>query len=197
MGTAAASSTSITRILVIGQIALTATLLIAATLQIKSIRNQTTQNYGYDENAAYSARMGLMEGDYPTDDAKHQFFVRALRTLRSNPSFENAAMSDRFRMTFAPNGQYEVDGQAYVTDRDRPRDNSESVSDGYFATLGLKILEGRDFTIEDSDTKQPVAIVNASFARKHFREPECDRPPGAAFQPGEAGAVAQHRRGCA
>lgn len=158
----------ITRILVIGQIALTATLLIAATLQIKSIRNQTSQNYGYDESAVYSARMGLMEGDYPTDDAKHQFFVRALRTLRSNPAFENAAMTDRFRMTFAPNGQYEVDGQTYATDRDRPRDNWESVSDGYFTTLGLKILEGRDFTIEDSDAKQPVAIVNASFARKHF-----------------------------
>lgn len=158
----------ITRILVIGQIALTATLLITATLQIKSIRNQTTQNYGYDENAVYSARMGLMEGDYPTDDAKHQFFVRALRTLRSNPSFESAAMSDRFRMTFAPNGQYEVDGQTYVADKDRPRGNWESVSDGYFTTLGLKILEGRDFTIEDSDAKQPVAIVNASFARKFF-----------------------------
>ena len=159
---------AITKILVIGQIALTAALLITATLQIKSIRNQTTQNYGYDESAVYSARMGLMEGDYPTDEAKRQFFVRALRTLRSNPSFESAAMTDRFRMTFAPNGQYEVDGKTYQTDRDRPRDNWESVSDGYFTTLGLKILEGRDFTLEDSDAKQPVAIVNASFARKHF-----------------------------
>src|SRR6267143_1775548 len=144
----------ITRVLVIGQ--------------IKSIRNQTTQDYGYDENAVYSARMGLMEGDYPTDDAKHQFFVRALRSLRSNPAFEDAAMSDRFRMTFANFGQYEVDGKTYVTDRDRPRGNSESVSDGYFGTLGLKMLEGRDFTIEDSDAKQPVAIVNASFARTYF-----------------------------
>src|SRR3954451_5092127 len=158
----------ITRVLVIGQIALTAALLIMATLQIKSIRNQTTQNYGYDENAVYSARMGLMEGDYPTDDAKHQFFVRALRSLRSNPSFESAAMTDRFRMTFAPGGQYEVDGQTYVTDKDHLRANYESVSDGYFTTLGLKMLEGRDFTIEDSDTKQPVAIVNASFARKYL-----------------------------
>src|SRR5882757_3322313 len=158
----------ITRVLVIGQIALTAALLIAATLQIKSIRNQTSQNYGYDENAVYSARMGLMEGDYPTDDAKHQFFVRALRSLRANPAFVDAAMSDRFRMTFANFGQYEVDGQTYQTDRDRPRGNSESVSDNYFTTLGLKMLEGRDFTIEDSDTKQPVAIVNASFARKYF-----------------------------
>src|SRR5213596_1799529 len=158
----------ITRVLVVGQIALTAALLIAATLQIKSIRNQIKLDYGYDEESVYSARMGLFEGDYPTPEARQQFFVKALRELRSNAVFEGAAMTDRFRMTFAAFNQYEVDGQNYLTDRDRPRCNFESVSDGYFATLGLKILEGRDFTLDDSDSKQPVAIVNASFARKHW-----------------------------
>ena len=158
----------ITRVLVVGQIALTATLLIAATLQIKSIRNQVTLNYGYDESAIYGARMALMEGAYPTQDARRGFFLRAVRALRANPQFESAAMSDRFRMTFAGQGQYEVDGQNYTTDRDRPRGNFESVSDNYFATLGLKILEGRDFTIDDTDAKQPVAIVNTSFARKYY-----------------------------
>jgi putative ABC transport system permease protein len=158
----------ITRVLVVGQIALTAALLIAATLQIKSIRNQITLNYGYDESAIYTARMALMEGAYPTQDARRGFFLRAVRALRANPQFESAAMSDRFRMTFAGQGQYEVDGQNYTTDRDRPRGNFESVSDNYFATLGLKILEGRDFTIDDADPKQPVAIVNASFARKYY-----------------------------
>ena len=71
-------------------------------------------------------------------------------------------------MTFAGFGQYEVDGKTYVTDRDRPRGKAFGiVSDGYFKTLlGLKILEGRDFTIEDDDAKQPVAIVNSAFARK-------------------------------
>ncbi len=159
---------ALTRILVVGQIALTAALLIAATLQVKSIRNQTTIDYGYDENGVYSARMGLFEGDYPTSEARQQFFVRVLRSLRSSSQFENAAMTARFRMTFANFAQYEVDGKTYVTDRDRPRGNSEAVSDGYFAALGLKILEGRDFTIEDSDMKQPAAIVNVSFARKYF-----------------------------
>jgi len=158
----------ITRVLVFGQIALTAALLIAATLQIKSIRNQVTINYGYDESAIYTARMALMEGAYPTKDARRGFFLRAARALRANPQFESAAMTDRFRMTFAGQGQYEVDGQNYTTDRDRPRGNFESVSDNYFATLGLKILEGRDFTIYDTDAKQSVAIVNTSFARKYY-----------------------------
>jgi predicted permease len=158
----------ITRVLVVGQIALTAALLIAAMLQIKSIQNQTKLDYGYDENGVYAARLALMEAPYPTEESRRDFFTRAVRALRNNPQFEAAAMTDRFRMTFAAGGQYEVDGQNYLTDRDRPRCNFESVSDGYFTTLGLKLREGRDFTIEDSDAKQPVAIVNASFARKHW-----------------------------
>jgi predicted permease len=158
----------ITRVLVVGQIAMTAALLIASALQIRSIRNQVKLDYGYDENGVYSARMGLMEGAYPDDAARREFFVRAIRSLRADPTFEGAAMSDRFRMTFANFGQYEIDGKSYVTDRDRPQGNSESVSDGYFTTLGLKILEGRDFTLEDTDDRQPVAIVNASFARKYW-----------------------------
>src|SRR5712671_5214148 len=158
----------ITRVLVVAQIALTAALLIAATLQIKSIRNQGSLNYGYDENGVYAARMALMEGAYPSEDTRREFFKRAVRALRANSQFKSAAMSSRFRMTFDGQGQYEVDGQNYLTDRDRPRANFESVSDNYFSTLGLKILEGRDFTVDDVDSKQPVAIVNASFARKYW-----------------------------
>ena len=71
-------------------------------------------------------------------------------------------------MTFSAAGQYEIDGQNYLTDRDRPTGNFEYVSDNYFTTLGLKILEGRDFTLDDADSKQRVAIVNASFARKYW-----------------------------
>jgi putative ABC transport system permease protein len=159
---------AITRVLVIGQIALTAALLIVATLQIQSIRNQLNLTYGYDENAIYAARVGLMEGAYPNPDTRREFFRRAVRALRDNAQFDSAAMSSRFRMTFDAQGQFEVDGQKYMTDRDRPRGNFESVSDNYFTTLGLKVLEGRDFSIDDSDAKQPVALVNASFARKHF-----------------------------
>lgn len=158
----------ITRVLVIGQIALTAALLIAATLQIKSIRNQMTLNYGYDENAVYAARMALMEGAYPTQDARSEFFKKVIRSLRTNSQFDDVSLTSRFRMTFGANGQYEIDGKNYLTDRDRPTGNFEYVSDNYFNTLGLKMLEGRDFTLDDADSKQRVAIVNASFARKYW-----------------------------
>ena len=158
----------ITRVLVIGQIALTAALLITASLQIKSIRNQMTLNYGYDENAVYAARMALMEGAYPTQDARTEFFKKVIRSLRTNPQFDDVSLTSRFRMTFSAAGQYEIDGKNYLTDRDRPTGNFEYVSDNYFNTLGLKLLEGRDFTLDDADSKQRVAIVNASFARKYW-----------------------------
>src|SRR5881394_3806063 len=174
----------ITRLLVIGQIALTAALLIAATLEIRSIRNQLRLNYGYDENAIYTARMALMEGAY-TEDGRREFFKRAVRELRANPEFDSAALSDRLQMTFAGGGQYEVDGQNYLTDRDRPRGNFESVSDNYFSTLGLKILEGRDFTLDDVDSKQPIAIVNASFARKYWGNQSALGHQVRIFNPGE------------
>jgi len=91
-----------------------------------------------------------------------------IRSLRTNSQFDSVSLTSRFRMTFGANGQYETDGQNYLTDRDRPTGNFEYVSDNYFSTLGLKILEGRDFTLDDADSKQRVAIVNASFARKYW-----------------------------
>src|SRR6476660_6197862 len=175
----------ITRVLVVGQIALTAALLIAATLEIKSIRNQMKLDYGYDENGIYAARMALMEGAYPSEDSRREFFQRAVRALQANSQFESAAMSSRFRMTFDGQGQYEVDGQNYLTDRDRPRGNFESVSDNYFTTLGLKILEGRDFTVDDVDSQQPVAIVNASFARKYWGNQSAIGHQVRIFNPGQ------------
>src|SRR5262249_6599695 len=123
---------------------------------------------GYDENAVLTARLGLFDADYPTPEARHKFFAAALRQLRAAPEIESAALTGRFQMVFAGNGQYEVNGQSYATDDDRPFGNFEPISDGYFEALGLRIVEGRDFRPDDSDARQPVALVNASFARQHF-----------------------------
>jgi len=69
---------------------------------------------------------------------------------------------------FSGNGPVELEGKQYKSDKDRAVTNFENVTDGYFATTGQKLLEGRDFTMADNDVKLPVAVVNATFARKHF-----------------------------
>ena len=159
----------ITRGLVVFQIFITCILLIASLLQLQSILRQQRVDYGYDTDGLLAARMALMDGDYPTPEARKLFFDRLMRELRASPDFENAALTNRFRMTFSGNGKIEIEGRAYKTDdSDRPLANFEQVSEGYFDTLGAKIREGRDFNLDDTDMKLPVAIVNAAFAKKYY-----------------------------
>jgi putative ABC transport system permease protein len=167
-GNTSRSVSIITRGLVVLQILVTCILLVGALLQLQSILRRNRIDWGYDNNAVLSARMALMEGSYPTPEARKLFFDRLVRELRANPEFETAALTNRFRMSFSGTSRIEIEGREYKTDEERPNTNFEQVTDGYFDTLQAKILEGRDFTSDDNDGKLPVAIVNAVFARKHF-----------------------------
>ena len=167
-GNTSRSVSVITRGLVILQILVTCLLLVGALLQLKSILRRNQIDWGYDNGGVLSARMALMEGNYPTPEARKLFFDRLVRELRADPEFEAAALTNRFRMSFTGTSRVEIEGQPYKTDEDRPNTNFEQVSEGYFDTLRVRILEGRDFTSDDSDGRLPVAIVNAAFARKQF-----------------------------
>jgi len=109
-----------------------------------------------------------MEGDYPTPEARKVFYDRVLREFASAPEFQSAALTSRFRMVFSGTSPIEIDGRAYRDKSDRQSANFEQVSGGFFDVTGQKMLEGRTFAEDDSDDRQPVAIVNAAFARKYF-----------------------------
>jgi putative ABC transport system permease protein len=158
----------ITRGLVVFQIVVTCVLLIGSLLQVRSILKQQTIDYGYDTVGLMSARMGLMDGDYPSQDSRKLFYDRLLRQLRNDPEFEAVALTNRFRMVFSNSGPIEIEGKKYADRRDRPQANSEQVTSGFFDVTGQRLLDGRSLTDEDLDSRQPVAIVNIAFARKHF-----------------------------
>ena len=158
----------VTRALVVVQIVVTCVLLIGSLLQLRSILEQQRIDYGYDTNGVMSARMGLMEGDYPTPEARRIFYDRLLRELQRSGQFESAALTSRFRMVFAGAAPIEIEGKVYQDRRDRPNTNFEQATGTIFAVTGQKVLEGRTFSDDDLDTRQPVAVVNAAFAKKHF-----------------------------
>ena len=158
----------ITKGLVVFQILVTSLLLIGSLLQLESIIKQQTIDYGYDTGSILGARMGLMEGDYPTSEKRQLLYEKLLREFRAAPQFETVAFTNRFRMVFSNNGPIEIEGKAYKIDSDRTVSESENITPGYHTVLGQKLLEGRELTEEDSDQKLPVAVVNATFARKHF-----------------------------
>ena len=167
-GTTSRGVTLISRGLVVFQIVVTCVLLIGSLLQVRSILKQQTIDYGYDTNGILSARMGLMDGDYPSADARRVFYDRLLRALKTNPEFEAVGFTSRFRMVFSGNGAIEIDGRTYKDNKDRPQANFEQVTGTFFGVTGQRLLEGRTFDESDLDSKLPVTIVNAAFARKHY-----------------------------
>ena len=167
-GSTSRAVTLISRGLVVFQIVVTCVLLIGSLLQVRSILKQQTIDYGYDTGGVMSARMGLMDGDYPSQDARRLFYDRLLRDLPAVPEFEAAALTNRFRMVFSGVVPIEIEGRDYKENRDRPQANNEQIGGAFFQVTGQRLLEGRAFSENDVDAWQPVAIVNAAFARKHF-----------------------------
>ncbi|HET7537038.1 MAG TPA: ABC transporter permease [Candidatus Didemnitutus sp.] len=158
----------ITSGLVVCQIMLTSLILVASLLLARSMHAQQNIDYGYDTRGVIAARMGLMDGDYPTSAARRQFFERLVRQLRTDPEFDAVGLTNRFRMVFSGNGPIEIEGKQYKDNKDRPNTNFEQVTGGFFEVTGQRLLDGRLFNDDDMDQKQPVAIVNAAFAKKHF-----------------------------
>ena len=167
-GNTSRAVTLVSRGLVVFQIVVTCILLVGSLLQLRSITKQQSIDYGYDTGGLISARMGLMEGDYPTPESKKTYYDHLQQALAQAPEFEAAALTSRFRMVFDGNGRIEIEGRTYRDKGDRPSVSFEQVTGSYFSVTGQKLLEGRTFTEDDVDAKQPVAIVNAAFAQKHF-----------------------------
>jgi putative ABC transport system permease protein len=154
--------------LVVFQIVVTCVLLVGSLLQLRSITAQQTIDYGYDVAGLISGRMGLMDGDYPTPDSRKVFYDRLLQQFERDTEFEAVALTNRFRMVFSGNSPIEIEGRTYRARGDRPTANFEQVTGTFFAVTGQKVLDGRVFASNDLDARQPVAIVNAAFAQKHF-----------------------------
>ena len=76
----------ISRGLVVFQIVVTSVLLVGSLLQLRSITTQQTIDYGYDTSSLISARMGLMEGDYPTQESRKMFYDRLVQQFEATPS---------------------------------------------------------------------------------------------------------------
>ena len=172
--------------LVVLQVVVMCVLLIGSLLQMQSIRKQQTIDYGYDTAGLMSARMGLMDGDYPSQGLRKLFFDRLVSELRNHPEFEAVALTNRFRMVFSGSAPVEIEGKVYREKSDRPNANFEQVTPGYFDVIGQKLIEGRGFADDDLDAKLPVALVNAAFARKHYGN---ESPLGRRFRALDGGTL--------
>jgi predicted permease len=123
---------------------------------------------GFEAAGVFTAQLALPPTRY--DRAKLvSFYEQLYQRLSTLPGSASAALTDRVPLTGAQTpAPIAIGGRPLPPLSERAQANRHLVSPRYFATLGIPILAGRDFDERDSARVPHVAIVNETFARRHF-----------------------------
>ncbi|HKX00697.1 MAG TPA: ABC transporter permease [Bryobacteraceae bacterium] len=153
--------------LVVGQIAITVVLLATGFLFVRNMTKAMTMSPGFDVRHTAWAYMRLVPDHYSNPDKIRRLVVNALRELRAVPGIEAASIARA-----VPLNDHVTIGTSVLTDlNDRPvhaEFNYNRVAPDYFRTMGIPILDGREFLASDRDGAPAVAIINETMARRLF-----------------------------
>ena len=153
--------------LVVGQIALCVVLLVSAGLLTRSLMALASIRPGFDTTNLLTMQFRLPPTKYDSEAKIAEMFARTATELRSVPGVESAALTRATPLN--GNGErmpYEVEGSGEVARERLPQAHVNIISDGYFETMGIARLSGRDFGMDDRLTSARVAIVNEQLATK-------------------------------
>ncbi len=157
----------VSKAIVVFEIALSCGLLIGAGLMIKSVTQLRTIDFGFPTEV-FTARVGLMEVDYPDSIARENFHNALLPRLQQIPGIESVALLTALPGLGAGGPNVRIEGVEYDVEGELPWARGNSISPNYFETFQVRMLEGRAFTEQDRMSSLPVAIVNQAFAAKFF-----------------------------
>jgi predicted permease len=161
------SHVSFRKLLVVAQVSLSLLLLIGAGLFIKSLRNLKNVNPGFRPSNLVAFDTDPSLNNY-APERTHQMYRDLLAQLRSTPGVENVGMAAvRILEDNEWDSSISVEGYEAKPGEDMQAFCNE-IEPGYFATLGIGLLEGRDFDDRDRGTEYTKAIVNKSFAEHYF-----------------------------
>ena len=165
------------RMLVVSQVALSLVLLVGALLFVRSLRNLVTLDAGFRQEGILVASIDLTALHLPAE--RRLLFKRDLaERARRIPGVDAAAQT-----AFIVWGDYSDAGVFDNAREFKGVTRLNWIDPGYFRTLEIAFLSGRDFNQHDALTSERVAIVNESFARKVFG---AGNPIGKSFQMGAA-----------
>lgn len=151
-------------LLVLAETAVAVVLLTGASLLIVSFNKLISVDTGFDTESVVAVRLGRL----PPDDhgaARKRLEASVLQELRSIPGVISAAGASSFPLERGVNFPVDTKEQPELGMGDA---ELRSVTPGYFKTLQIPLLLGRDFGLEDSENAPPVAIVNEAFARRFW-----------------------------
>lgn len=153
------------RALVVGQVALSIIPLVGAGLMLRTFHNLVNAPIGFDASSVLTARVAMSYRLQP-DSVRWSFFhQQVLPQIRALPGvqdvsgggplpFESWQMTRRY-------GHADDERSAPLS-----RATQQSIMPGYLRVMGIRVREGRDFSIEDLEARRPVTIVDERIARQ-------------------------------
>jgi putative ABC transport system permease protein len=151
------------------QVAVSLVLLVGAALLIISFVQLQKQPPGFRAEGVFTADLTLPTTRYPDIAAQGRFYLRLAEELRHTPGVVNASLIQGLPLSGANSRSPYARAVGDVPPlKDRPLGPTRSITPGYFETLGIPLLAGRDFTERDTNDAPRVVIVTQSTARKLF-----------------------------
>jgi putative ABC transport system permease protein len=151
-------------VMVIAQIGLSIVLLIGAGLLIESFRQVQNLKLGFDPTHTLTARLTLPPGRYPDGPMRKEFVHGVMRRLENLPGMTAVAVSQSVPMTSTVLSPILAEGQPVVPLGQRPLAQWNGAAPGYFRTVGVPLISGRDFTWADDEKAPRVVVVNQALA---------------------------------
>ncbi len=164
-----AAGHTLRRVLVAAEFAIALVLVVGAALLIRSFVHLEDVSPGFNPDRILTAQITLPYAFYPNEKAVVQFWDEYLRRAAQVPGVESVSLT----LSAPPNmlaltNPFTAEGQPY--DKSRPIQLAEemSISPGYFSTLGVPLIAGRDFNDADRDDKLKPIIINRTLAERYF-----------------------------
>ena len=158
------STGRIIRWLVVVEIALSCVLLTSAGIMVRIAINASSSDLGVDVRPFMTGRVGLPEAVYP-EEKQTQFIEQLQARAQAIPGASAVALVTSPPGHGVGTSLYALPDRSYASQADYPYAYEVASSPGFFATIGGRVIAGRDFSATDRQGTLPVAVVSETFAR--------------------------------
>ena len=154
--------------LVVSELALAMILLVAAGLLVRSFEKLNAIELGFDRDSVLTARISLPRSKYKKPEQVLAFQQELLQKLKALPGVQAAGTINHTPLKgFGLIVFTSIEGQPPLDKKDPPI-GVGAASPGYFETLKIPLLSGRNLDQRDGPATQKVALVNQAFAHRFF-----------------------------
>lgn len=162
-------SGQLNKMLVIVEIFLCLTVLIAVSVNIYGVYMATQADYGADPTNILTAKVQLSKTTYDSPEKQVQFANALQSRLEANNNISSVIISSALPGDYTRTRLIALEGREYTENKGYPRANYIAVQSGSLEKLSVKLLEGRYFQSLDDQLEKKSAIITDSFATLHFK----------------------------